>query len=376
MLYRERRSNVDFKPEVAEAFVTDFALLPGSSDAVEEVQRLAKKHKLRLTQVNEIAHAIWKTPDVRSKTQVVSLPHKPIARRIWLALSGARERNSTIWLQQVKYMRTTHPAAILADKEFTAADYRSCRHHLEELADAEDAHAMTLLGQLLVEEKQPERAKELFEDAISLYQKQVKPGYTEYLAQVPPWNCLGILSLSENTPESLDDAKRAFATGALKCDDPVSYYCLAKHFEPKHTSTWLKYMTKAAGRGHTDAMYAVADFYLLAETGEEPGGKLRQLLVADSKLSRALRWLTESYRKGKGGPKEVANEWLVVAAEMGHKPSMIRLAENLVEAGKMDAAKRWYEAAASPPQTGTEEKWPELAVQAKRSLQKGMWSRT
>ena len=180
--------------------------------------------------------------------------------------------------------------------------------------------ALTLQGLFLEREGQKQKAIELFQQAVLLSHLTYNPKtrHPMQLDLIAPWNALGFLFKAEKDSASQTEAKRYFRTGALEADDPLSYYEMAT-FEQRSSLNWLHYTSKAAASGHIQATADLADFY------EEVSSKTSPSL-ANTSVRKALKWILCWKR---GSVADLAREWLQAGANLGHKPSMLKLAKAL-----------------------------------------------
>jgi TPR repeat protein len=294
-----------------------------------------------------------------------------------LALSLAGESGAILHIMRAYYLKGSKEACATYLSNFNKAEILSVRKQLEALATAQDKSKqnpdiLTLWGMFLEMDGRTDEARALYEAAVEIAPTEFKPstGISEGISfpQLAPWNALGLLLLAENTPESLESAKKAFRRGALKADDPVSYYHLA-NLMTKGSGTWLHYMTKAAGSGHRDAMHALGIFY---------GKGTAQELVDksdDSYFRRLMRWFLNMPPKSM---TLIAAEWLTEGCKAGHKPSMLALVDYIDNSprGKketreesIDEVKRhWLEQIMKAPRGGERERWPDVVKDATKRL--------
>jgi len=165
------------------------------------------------------------------------------------------------------------------------------------------------------------------QEAIKAYQAAIKPSTlndqtgrsSTHAMQFPliaPWNALGYLLKADKDPKVQAEAQSYFQQGAFEGDDPLSYYELAA-YEPKTSEKWLRYTSKAAASGHRQAILDLTGFY------QEVAASNSSVLENGS-IRHALNWLL-TWRRGSAA--KLAREWLHVACVVGHKPSMLQLAD-------------------------------------------------
>lgn len=247
------------------------------------------------------------------------------------------------------------------------------RGHLKELAyTSRHPGALSLLGQML------ERVGN-YTEAVALYKEAVEQStelsYDTIASNNPtrpvripmkaPWNCLGELLLRQG---DIAGAKEAFRVGAFKGDDPLTYFFLAE-LEAKHSSKWLKYMTKAAASGYAEAAFNLGNFYAMEKKKTETIQD-RKVLWHLRELDAFGRW--KMYYLGddktqystQTGRTGMAWEWYNVATRLGHKEAGLALAE------MARAARNWKFAAEtlvfvlSLPQRGMAEEYPSAVKKA------------
>jgi tetratricopeptide (TPR) repeat protein len=220
--------------------------------------------------------------------------------------------------------------------------------------------ALTLKGLFLEQEGQKQKAKELYQEAILRSHLKYVPG-SRHPMQLPlmtPWNALGFLLKADKDPNVQAEAKTYFEKGALEGDDPLSYYELAA-FEPKTSTKWLQYTSKAAASGHRQAIVNLANFYQEVAAEDSP-------ILKDSKMRNALNWLL-AWRRGSAAA--FAHEWLQAASNIGHKPSMLQLAEYHDSIGDHERAKEHLRQMLEPPSAANQsEEWPQLVQLARKRL--------
>jgi TPR repeat protein len=326
--------------------------------------------KLQMVDLTILALAAFRIPDVNDKTgRLPPSKHKDAAKRLIMACSQAKEPTATLHILRAILLSSSLPKAKDVAQNFSLADVRACRRELEDLVDQGNADAMTLLGQFLEQEGSKARARELYEQAVEQKEAASNTESEDRISQIavpqiPPWNLLGQMLLQEKDPQRREQAEATFLKGALEGDDPLSYYHLAT-FQPQYSHDWLQYMTKAASAGHVDAAYQIANFY------QDLNGSMNlhsetPKWAKEGKFAKSLRWLIQWK---KTAPGELAHEWFGLAANKGHKPSMLELAEFEELSGRIGDAKSWLEKIiVSPP--GKPEQWPQTVAEARTKLKK------
>jgi tetratricopeptide (TPR) repeat protein len=246
---------------------------------------------------------------------------------------------------------------------FPPAEIAKYRTILDELTLQANKFALgpdtlTLKGLFLEQEGRKEKAKELYQEAILRSHLKYTPG-SRHPMQIPlitPWNALGYLLKSHKNPDVQAKAKEYFEMGALQGGDPLSYYELSA-FEPKTSTKWLHYTSKAAASGHRQAIINLADFYQGVAEKQSP-------ILKDNKMRKTLNWLL-GWRRGSAAA--LAREWLQVASNIGHKPSMLQLADYHYSLGEHELAKEYLRHMLEPVANQSEE-WPQLVQIARKRL--------
>ncbi|KAF2248344.1 hypothetical protein BU26DRAFT_428321 [Trematosphaeria pertusa] len=351
------------KPNVADRIVAEFeAASKDKVDPATNVRQLAKKYKLQLGDLTYIAIPILRIPDVKDpNARLPPSQHPNIAARLLLACSAAKEYLATLQILSAVYLSTMDgfPTAKDIVRLFSTAEIDECKRMLETLAEEGNTDAMTLQGQFLERAGQQQQAQALYEKALEKCDTKFNPMIPHPMAEprMPPWTALGLMMQSKNTPQARAKAKAAFEKGAVKADDPLAYYHLAS-FENGRNTNWLKYMNKAAASGHLEAQYNLANFYM--DVGMD-----KTALSKDRKITRAITWMTQ-WRQGSAD--NLAREWFKVAADSGHKPSMLELAELYGIEGDEEKSKDYLRRMAESPPAKKTEKWPQLAELARKRL--------
>jgi TPR repeat protein len=220
--------------------------------------------------------------------------------------------------------------------------------------------ALTLEGLFLEQDGQRLKAKEAYLKAITPSSLKFDPGsrHPMQLPLIAPWNALGFLLKADKDPKIQAEAKVYFERGALEGDDPLSYYELAA-FEPRTSEKWLRYTSKAAASGHEQAIINLTEFYQEVAKTESP-------LLEHGSVCKALNWLL---RWRPGSAAAMAREWLQAASNMGHKPSMLQLAEYYESVGEDERAKDYLRQIVEPAnKTNQREQWPQLVQLARKRL--------
>jgi tetratricopeptide (TPR) repeat protein len=218
---------------------------------------------------------------------------------------------------------------------------------------------LTLRGLFLEQAGQIQEAKKLYQEAVTPAALKFQPGQTTpALPLIAPWNALGNLLKADKDPEVQAEAKFYFQKGALEGDDPLSYYELAA-FEPRTSEKWLHYTSKAAASGHKQAILDLTSFYQEVATPNSS-------VLKSGSIRKALRWVL-SWRHG--STAALAREWLQVASVIGHKPSMLQLADYYESIGNNDRAREYLrQILEAPSMANQKEESPQLVQLASRRL--------
>lgn len=219
---------------------------------------------------------------------------------------------------------------------------------------------LTLQGLFLERDGKIDEAEAAYTQAVQRASFKFNPRARHPMALplIAPWNALGQLLKSSQDPGRREKAKEYFRRGAIEGDDPLSCLELAA-MEKKGSLEWLKYTSRVAASGHRDSMVELATFY-------EEASKPKSSLLAASATRKALDWLLEWKSNS---VVRVAREWQRAAARMGHKPSLLDLADDSRSRGDLEGEKQYLRALTEPPsQPGQIEEWPQLAQIGRQRL--------
>lgn len=219
---------------------------------------------------------------------------------------------------------------------------------------------LTLQGLFLEKEGKIDEAEAIYTQAVQRvsFKYNPKSRHPMMMPLITPWNALGQLLRSSQDPGKREKAKEYFRRGAKEGDDPVSCLELAA-MEKRGSAEWLKYTSKVAASGHRDSMVELAAF---CEEASKPGSAL----LAASTTRKALDWLL-GWRKD--SMAMFALEWQRAAAMMGHKPLLLKLADDRRAKGELEEEKVLLRALTQPPsQPGQVEEWPQLAQIGRQRL--------
>ncbi|KAI4691918.1 uncharacterized protein J4E84_002886 [Alternaria hordeiaustralica] len=275
--------------------------------------------------------ATFKVPDLSNPEIRARLPpsqHKEVAGMLLQGCAHAGDPLAIVHILTVVYLGNlgNQPAQEIA-RLFPQKDIAQYRQLLDtiDLQTLEKTptlvvEVLTLRGLFLEQAGQKQ-------EAIKAYQEAIKPStlndqtgrpltHAMQFPLIAPWNALGYLLKADKDPKVQAEAQSYFQKGALEGDDPLSYYELAA-YEPKTSEKWLRYTSKAAASGHRQAILDLTGFY------QEVAASNSSVLENGS-IRHALNWLL-TWRRGSAA--KLAREWLHVASVVGHKPSMLQLAE-------------------------------------------------
>ncbi|KAF2714676.1 hypothetical protein K504DRAFT_334060, partial [Pleomassaria siparia CBS 279.74] len=328
------------------------------------------EYRIEVEDIATLALVTSRIPDVIDPTRKARMPpsiHKPLAILLLLACSRANDPLTILLILSLLLRSKALPSPVARQQAsevtslFKPVDLKYCREQLEDLASKGDSDAMTLLGQYLEYEGRPDQAKPLYEKALENANTKVVLADPRvlFLNTTPAWNALGCLLLAKKDQKSREQARAAFEIGALKADDPLSYYHLAS-FEENQTGKWLKYMSKAAASGHREAMFQLGRFYQNLAFAEQK--RANPSIVADKRLARALKWLGWK----EDGPRELALDWYKAATMNGYKPAALELVKMSDAKGDAEAAKTYLIQLCQPPPPGEIEQWPSLVQEARK----------
>jgi TPR repeat protein len=118
----------------------------------------------------------------------------------------------------------------------------------------------------------------------------------------------------------------------------------------------LQYTSKAAASGHEQAILNLTDFYQEVATVEST------ILKSDS-IRKALNWVL-SWRRG--STAALAREWQQVASVIGHKPSMLQLADYYDSTGNNERARRYLHQIIETPSTTNQKEGSSQLLQVAR----------
>lgn len=374
------------EPAKADSIFKDFIHQKDNMNHGDNVKRLAQskspnllmvwqllliilEYQVGLDDLSDLGIVTFKIPDLGDPTKRAKLPpsqHKPISALILQGCAQAEDPLAIVHILTAVYLSTTttEPAVKEIARLFPSSEITKYRRTLQKLCLSATKfplgpEALTLQGLFLENEGQKEKAKELYEEALLRSHLKYK-AQTRNPMQLPliaPWNALGFLLKSSKEPLTKADARKYFEMGALQGDDPLSYAELAT-FEPRSSTKWLHYTSKAAASGHGQAAVNLADFY------EEVQNESSSLDSSD--MRKALNWILGWKRDSMS---QLAREWREVAAISGHKPSMLKLVDEYEAGGQLDKAKEYLRLIIEPPRTASKrEEWPLLVQLAKKRL--------
>ncbi|KAF1983085.1 hypothetical protein K402DRAFT_397012 [Aulographum hederae CBS 113979] len=245
---------VTIPPENAANFLHDFAKSDGVVRPMYVMDALCKKHKIHKDLLVQLIRAFLSfNGELRSA-----------AWQLGWSASNAGSETASIFMSRV---------ALILNRTGTDT-FRKSEQHLEELGNAGNIVALTLLGQIADYKKNYSKAMVYYSKAVDRAVKKAEagqkvdfragtPGATGGIPEpfdrplVAPWNELADLYAKR---QEIGKAKKVLEPGAFIFDDTDSFYYLALLTE-KYSPDWLAYMSRAASAGHTSACVALGTFY-------------------------------------------------------------------------------------------------------------------
>ncbi|KAF1997076.1 hypothetical protein P154DRAFT_579194 [Amniculicola lignicola CBS 123094] len=367
------------KPETGNQLIAAFIATKDDADCVKNLTKLSTEEgTFDVDQLTALAIITHNVPDVSKELKAVLPPseNQSIARELFIALcrekviSAILHVMGSVYLSSDKDSRIKDRAAKFV-KGIPLSDLRVCRQELEALSQTGDPDAMALLGQFLEREGRSQQAIDLYQKAISIIDPifDFDEWHVQSAPRTPPWISLATTFLPSKDAKSQEQAKEALKFGALEGDDPLAYYLLASHFTPKENPDWLTYMTKAAASGHIEAAYQVGNFYVEANNASTKAPFIKPALLSNPGLKKSLSWL--AYWKPLKA-MNMAEEWFMLAAKRGHKPSMLEMADWAETSGDEQKLGLYLRAMIEKPGNGVE-RWPGLVLQAHARLKAMGW---
>ncbi|KAF2126212.1 hypothetical protein P153DRAFT_425390 [Dothidotthia symphoricarpi CBS 119687] len=361
---------LQMEAHTADAIIADFLAQRSNLTHGSNIRRVAKKYQVDIEALASLAIVTYRVPDLTDPAKRAQLPpsqHKTIAGLLLQGCAQAEDPLAIVHIMTAVYLSTVtaEPAYKEIARLFPQSELVQYRKTLEKIGSQAQSialgpEALTLQGLFLEKEGQRQKAQAAYEEAVKLCHFKFNPR-ARHPMQIPlitPWNALGYLLKSDQDPSVRLQAKTYFEKGAFEGDDPLSYYELSA-FEERTSTNWLQYTSKAAASGHREAMVNLAAFYQDASTDSSP-------VLADSKLKSALGWLT-GWKSGSAAA--LAREWLQAAANVGHKPSLFRLADHYEATGDHERAREALRRVLDPPGSAERgEEWPQLVQQARKRL--------
>ena len=376
------------EPRLAQSLYADFVAHKGKMDHGVNVLRLVKsrcwifaqcrlqilistEYNVQLEHVSSLGIVTYKIPDIKDPVKRAQLPpsqHKTIAGLLLQGCAQAGDPLAIVHILTAVYLGSLgDESAQEIARLFPRHEIPNYRKTLEsfeqkvlEKTTALWPQVLTLKGLFFEQEGQRLKAKESYSEAVKLSSLKFEPGASHpmQLPLIAPWNALGFLLKSEKTLDTQAEARTYFQKGALEGDDPLSYYELAA-FEPRENEKWLRYTSKAAASGHKQAILDLIDFYSEVAKHDSP-------ILQNDSIRKALSWLL-GWKSGSAAA--LAREWLQVASNIGHKPSMLRLAEYYDSIGDHERAKEYLRQMLEVSNTANQrEEWPQLVQLARRRL--------
>jgi hypothetical protein len=328
------------------------------------------EYNVALDDITSLAIVTFKVPDISDPSKRAQLPpsqHKAAAGMILQGCAQAKDPLAIVHVLTAVYVSGTGSDSSVKEiaRLFPQPEIAKYRNILDELTlkankFALGPDALTLKGLFLEQEGRKSKAKELYQEAILRGRFKYTPG-SRHPMQIPlitPWNALGFMLKADKDPSVQAEAKKYFEQGALEGNDPLSYYELSAS-EPKTSTMWLQYTSKAAASGHRQAIVNLADFYQEVAKKESP-------VLKDSNMQKALNWLL-GWRRGSAAA--LAREWLQAASNIGHKPSTLQLADYHTSLGEHKLANEHLRHILEHPSAANQrEEWPQLVNIARKRL--------
>jgi hypothetical protein len=336
------------------------------------------EYKLTSKKVTSLALVTFKIPelsDPMKRAQLPPSPHKDVAGMLLQGCAQVGDPLAIVHIMTAVYLGGTgdKPAQEIA-RLFPPKEVAQYRQSLDmiDLQSLEKepslvVDVLTLRGLFLERAGQKQEARRLYQEAIKPSSLNYQPGtstatHAMQLPLIAPWNALGYLLKADKDPELQAEAKSSFQRGALEGDDPLSYYELAA-FEPRTSEKWLRYTSKAAASGHRQAILDLTGFY------QEVAASNSSILENDG-IRKALNWLL-AWKQGSAA--KLAREWLQAACIVGHKPSMLQLADYHKSIGDDEGARHYLrQIVDSESAANHREEAPQL-VQIARKRLAGIW---
>jgi tetratricopeptide (TPR) repeat protein len=338
---------------------------PKSNDCLTSTE-----YHVPLDDITSLAIVTFKIPDISDPSKRAQLPpsqHKAAAGLMLQGCAQAKDPLAIVHVLTAVYVSTTGFDSSIKEiaRLFPQPEIAKYRNILDELTlkankFALGPDALTLKGLFLEQEGRKSKAKELYQEAILRGHLKYTPG-SRHPMQIPlvtPWNALGFMLKADKDPNVQAEAKKYFEKGALEGGDPLSYYELSA-FESRTSTKWLQYTSKAAASGHRQAIINLADFYQEVAEKESP-------VLKDSNMRKSLNWLL-GWRNGSAAA--LAREWLQAASNIGHKPSMLQLADYHTSLGNHELAQEHLRHMLESPKAANQrEEWPQLVQIARKRL--------
>jgi len=358
-------------PDKANAIYKEFIAHRNKLGHSANVRQLAKRYRVNIEDITDVALTTYKVPDLSDPLKRVQLPpsmHKSTAGLILQGCAQAGEPLAVVHIMTAVLLSSCSPdnkAAQDIARMFPKSEIAKYRLKLEELCSQSKTivlgpDVLTLKGLFSEMEGQRQKAREAFELAITRshlkFQKGLKHPFQ--LPLVTPWNALGYLLKSDKDPAVQAEARSYFLLGAQEADDPLSCFEASK-YEPRASPDWLRFTSRAAASGHKQASINLAEFYQEISTNESP-------ILNNSGMRKVLSWIL-SWRTG--SVAALAREWHQAASNLGHKPSMMKLADHYESVGDRERATEYLRRIVEPSMPASQgEEWPQLVQMAQKRL--------
>ncbi len=303
------------------------------------------EYNIQPKEVTSLALVTFKIPDLSDPVKRAQLPPSPHKLVAGMLLQGCAQIGDTLAIVHILtavYLGGSgdRPAQEIANlfpqKEIAQYCQSLDMIDLQSLEKTPGLvlDVLTLRGLFLERAGQKQQAKKLYQEAIKPstlnYQPTSSRTHAMQLPLIAPWNALGYLLKADKDPKAKEEAKSYFQRGALEGDDPLSYFELAA-FEPRTSEKWLQYTSKAAASGHRQAILNLTGFYQEVAAENSP-------ILKSGSIRKVLNWVL-TWRRGSAGA--LAREWLHAASVVGHKPSMLQLADYYNSIGDQERAREY-----------------------------------
>ena len=229
------------------------------------------------------------------------------------------------------------------------------RRRLQILADEGNLAAIYLAGQIYESEGKLSHALKLYESATSSNKNAPHGEKAPNTTLSDIWKAISRLKAKAG-----DDvgAQEAIRTCALRYDDPMAYYELAKAYTPPLSEDYEIYMLKAAASGEPKAAHELGVLYYRQSQGSSSASLDSTSNAKDSGSKTPNIQSTTSLAPKMASEKATqARGWFAIGAESGIPISQIYLAVLLRAEGKSDEGSGWLDKASSAIQWTAAMSW-------------------